>query len=127
MDKRDPSHIIFIARYLQQAVDFVGDMSLDEYLSDIKTQMAVAMAVSQAGEHVKKLSKAFREEETQADWRGIAGIRDWIVHDYDHVEQELLYKSVMREAPRVIKILQPFISQFEKQTKRLPDFPDLQP
>ncbi|EFM42008.1 antitoxin [Bifidobacterium dentium] len=41
----------------------------------------MAMAIAKAGEHVKEPSKEFRESEFGVPWRGVSGMRDWIIRD----------------------------------------------
>ena len=42
-----------------------------------------------------------------------AGMRDCIVHDYEGIDMELLYTSVVRDAPKVVKLLSEYISNNE--------------
>lgn len=107
--ERDMIHIVAIMRALRDARRFLGELSLDEFRNDDKTQNAVAMAVARVGEHVKRLSDAFRRSEPQAEWKAIAGTRDWIVHDYDDLDFDRLYHAVTVEVPRVMTVLQPYI------------------
>ncbi|WP_051922731.1 DUF86 domain-containing protein [Bifidobacterium stellenboschense] len=107
--ERDMMHIVAIMRAMKDAQRFLGDMSLEEFHDDDKTQNAVAMAVARVGEHVKGLSRGFRESEPETEWKAIAGTRDWIVHDYDELDFGRLYHAVKRELPAVIDVLQPYI------------------
>ncbi|RFT23647.1 toxin-antitoxin system, antitoxin component domain protein, partial [Bifidobacteriaceae bacterium GH022] len=43
---------------------------------DEEKQYAVAHAIEQAGENVKKLSESFRANVDDVEWREIAGMRD---------------------------------------------------
>ena len=120
--ERDMVHVASICKYLSSARDFVNGMTFEEFEGDYKTQLAVAMAVAQAGEHVKKLSQAFRVAESDTDWKAIAGTRDWLVHDYDDVDLEKLYDSVMEDSEQVLDTLIRYIDA-EESGRDAPELP----
>lgn len=109
IDERDLVHIIVIVRYVSDARKFIEGMSLADFEHDRKTQMATAMAIAQVGEHVKRLSRSFRESEPGTAWKAIAGTRDWLVHDYDNVDLEELFDSVRNDSQAVLNVLLPYI------------------
>ncbi|MCH9276844.1 DUF86 domain-containing protein [Bifidobacterium amazonense] len=106
---------------MRDAQRFLGDMTLEEFSTDDKTQNAVAMAVARVGEHVKGLSREFRVAEPQTEWKAIAGTRDWIVHDYDELDFARLYQAVTEELPQVINVLQPYIDRLRHVEQRSAD------
>ena len=109
--EKDSLHIVAIVRALRDAQRFLGDLSADEFAGHDEKQKAVAMAIARAGEHVKKLSKGFRESQSDVSWRGVSGMRDWIAHDYDGLDFDRLYYSVTHEVPQVLAILQPYVDR----------------
>lgn len=113
LSERDEVHVLAIVRYLVKARSFIEHMSMKEFESDEKTQLATAMAVAQAGEHAKKLSKQFRAMESGTDWKVIAGMRDWLVHAYDETDFEELYRSVSVDSQAVLDVLEPYIDVTE--------------
>ena len=109
LSERDEVHVLAVVRYLLKARSFIEDMTMEEFEADEKTQLATAMAVAQAGEHVKKLSKQFRAMESATDWKAIAGMRDWLVHAYDETDFEELYRSVKDDSRVVLDVLDKYI------------------
>ncbi|NMM94373.1 DUF86 domain-containing protein [Bifidobacterium oedipodis] len=107
----DLIHIIAIIRALRDAQRFLGDMTLYEFEADDEKQNAVAMAFARCGEHVKRLSDGFREHESSIEWRKVAGMRDWITHNYDGLDFETLYHAVVEETPQVLNVLLPYADQ----------------
>ena len=111
MTEKDALHIVAIVRALHDAQRFLGGLSAEEFAENDKKQNAVAMAIARAGEHVKKLSKEFRESESGVPWRGVSGMRDWIAHDHDGLDFDRLYYAVTHEIPQVLMVLQPYAEQ----------------
>lgn len=130
IDEKDVMHLAAMRKYLRLASLFVDGMSLDEFMDDssVQAQLATAMAIAQVGEHVKKLSPQLRAQEDAADWRAIAGTRDWLVHRYDDVDLEILYDSIVNEVPELMSLISSlleehavdFTSSAELETLALP-------
>jgi uncharacterized protein with HEPN domain len=49
------------------------------------------------GELTKRLSPEFRQQHDRIPWREIAGMRDVVVHDYDHVRLEIVWNVVQNQ------------------------------
>jgi uncharacterized protein with HEPN domain len=54
----------------------------DVFLADRKTQDAVLRNLQTLAESAKRLSEDLRAERPEVNWRGIAGLRNILVHDY---------------------------------------------
>jgi uncharacterized protein with HEPN domain len=46
------------------------------------------------GEAATRLSSEVRDKHTQVPWRSIIGMRNILVHTYDHVDTDLVWKAV---------------------------------
>ena len=60
------------------------------------------------GEAVKRISPELREQHSDLPWRGMAGMRDLLIHAYDRVDLDEVWQAyrqlpVIREA--IVKIL----------------------
>lgn len=115
LSERDEVHVLAIIRYLDKARSFIADMTAEAFENDEKTQMATAMAVAQAGEHVKKLSAQFRAMESETDWKAIAGMRDWLVHAYDEIDFMELFASVRSDSRTVLDALAKYVDTQQLQ------------
>lgn len=107
----DMVHVAAIRQYLRTAEKFITNVNFDEFTQDEEKQYAVAHAIEQAGENVKKLSASFRKSVNNVEWREIAGMRDCIVHDYEGIDLEILYSSVKKDSKKVIEILTEYIDK----------------
>ena len=75
--------------------------------NDLKTQSAVIRQLEIVGEATKRLSEAFREQHTGIPWRQMAGMRDILIHAYDHVDANEVWNVVKLALPSLIKKIQP--------------------
>lgn len=51
------------------------------------------------GEAAKKLPPDFRETHAHVDWRGMAGMRDRLIHGYFAVDYELVWDVATTKVP----------------------------
>jgi len=74
-----------------------------DYLQD-----ALIRCLEVMGEAVKRLSPDLREQHSDLPWRGMAGMRDLLIHAYDRVDLEEVWQAY-RQFPiirrRVVEIL----------------------
>ncbi|MCP9831962.1 DUF86 domain-containing protein [Synechococcus sp. HJ21-Hayes] len=61
--------------------DILGVMERTDYLQD-----ALIRCIEVLGEAVKRLSPELREQNSDLPWRGMAGMRDLLIHAYDRVD-----------------------------------------
>lgn len=111
---KDLIHLLQITHELELAMRFLDGVSYERFEEDEWNQHAVSFAIAQAGEHIKKLSKAFVQSQPDVEWKAIAGTRDWIVHDYPNLDFETLYDSVTQQAPELVRYLHTVIAEFSQ-------------
>jgi len=77
------------------------------FLADAKTQAAVVHALLVLGEAVKRLSTEFTTRVPAVPWKAIAGMRDKLIHHYDAVDIEEVWKALSVDVPRLLETLAP--------------------
>ena len=63
----------------------------------INTQAAVLHEITIVGKAVKRLSSGFRDTQANVQWRLIAGMRDRLIHQYNTVDLEEVWKTVTED------------------------------
>ncbi len=69
---------------------------------DMKTQSAVIRQLEIIGEATKRLSAELRSTYTDIPWRQMAGMRDVLIHAYDHVDIYEVWNVVQQSLPDVM-------------------------
>jgi uncharacterized protein with HEPN domain len=85
------------------AVEFREGMDKRAFLNDPKTQSAILHQLLILGEAAKRLSQEFRTQHQKIPWKQIAGMRDKLIHEYDKVDLEEVWKTTKSDMPRLIK------------------------
>jgi uncharacterized protein with HEPN domain len=104
---RDDAILLDILRAARLAVAFKGDLDQSAFLNDLKTQSAVLHQLLVLGEAVKRLSEGLRTSHPAIPWRMIAGMRDKLIHAYDAVDLDAVWRTVRLDLPHLIALLEP--------------------
>lgn len=104
---RDDATLLDILKAARLAVVFKGDLDKSAFLDDLKTQSAILHQLLVLGEAVKRLSDEFRVSHSEIPWRMIAGMRDQLIHGYDAVDLDEVWKTMSTDIPHLIARLEP--------------------
>ncbi len=52
-----------------------------------------------------RLPESFRDSHPEIDWRGIRAVRNFIAHDYDGTDVEVLWQAVAVQFPAIVSAL----------------------
>ena len=63
------------------------------------------------GEATKQLSDDLRDRHSEIDWRGMAGMRDRLIHGYFGVDDEIVWDVATRLAPKLADRLPDIIEE----------------
>ena len=109
--ERDRITLLDIARAAQLIQEFVKEMPKEAFLCDLKTQSAALHQLMVIGEAVRRLSAEFRAENSAVPWTLMAGMRDKLIHGYDVVDLEEVWRTVEVDIPVLLQTIQPQLPQ----------------
>ena len=91
---------------IDKAEILLADVTYDQFSSDFKIHYAVVRALEIIGEATKRLPSALRDKYPAIPWKGMAGMRDRIIHGYDMVDYEIVWNTVKQGIPQIRPLLQ---------------------
>lgn len=78
--------------------EFIEGFDQDRFLlsqsADRKTYRAVSNAFSEIGETVNSLPAAITDKYPEIEWRGIAGIRNRLNHEYFKIDPAVIWQTI---------------------------------
>lgn len=100
-----------IARWLSDLESTLGEAAtlaergIDAYREDAALPLAFEALVNRVGDLAKRLSRADAARFTDPTWSAAARTRDFVVHHYDRVDAELLWRTVTVSFPRLRELV----------------------
>ena len=107
--QQDEVTLLDVAEAARLVLAFVQGMTKDAFLDDLKTQSAVLHQLMIMGEAVKRLSRQFRAQNPETPWSLIAGMRDHLIHAYDAVDLDEIWKTATSDVPDLLARIEPLL------------------
>lgn len=100
-------HVLAEIEYLVAASTGI---SYERFAADETLRRAFVRSLEIIGEAAKKVPEDFRKDHPEVEWRGMASMRDRLIHDYFGVDYELVWDVVQLRVPelrsRIAEILE---------------------
>ncbi len=108
---RDEGTLLDIAKAAHAVLTFTQGLQKERFLEDFKTQSAVLYQSIVIGEAVKRLSFELRQKHPEIPWAPMAGMRDDLVHGYDVVDWDEVWRTAIRDVPELLDKLRALLPQ----------------
>jgi uncharacterized protein with HEPN domain len=82
----DKARLEHILNAIEEIESFIKDLDLDGFLNNSLFQSATTRQIEIIGEAANKLSDEMKQKYSEVDWRGIAGFRNILVHEYFDID-----------------------------------------
>lgn len=109
--RNNETHLRDILEGIDHIESFLGDMDLDAYRADTKTNSAVERQMQIITEAAKRLGDDAETLCPGPDWAGFCRMGDILRHGYHKVDDEIVWDTVKIELPpmreAIMKVLKP--------------------
>lgn len=106
MQPRDRSNLLDILSAAQLIQEFVSDVNKLAFEQDPLIQSAVIRQLEIIGEATKRLSDEFRSAHPDIPWRKMSGMRDILIHAYDHVDTDEVWITATQSIPDLVQAIE---------------------
>lgn len=117
MSPRDPSYILDILEACRLISEFLKDKDRQHFWDDLMLQSAVMRQLEIIGEAAKRLSDDFKKSRAEIAWKKVAGLRDILIHAYDHVDLDEVWNIVRLSLPDLVACLEKAKKNFDKNSE----------
>lgn len=105
MPKDDSVYIGHMLDTARLAGAKVAGLTREAFDADENLRLALAHLIQTLGEAARRVSPAFREAHPQIPWDKIIGMRHRVVHDYLHVDFDIIWGVASVNVPVLIEAL----------------------
>lgn len=91
-----------IIEHSERVQRLVRNRDAEGFEQDETLRQAILFSLLIIGEATKQLPQSLRNTEPEVSWRGAAGLRDIIVHQYFGLDTEILWDAASVHVPRLL-------------------------
>jgi uncharacterized protein with HEPN domain len=103
---RDEAWILDMVTACRRILEFREGFDREGFLADGKTQSAILHQLMIVGEAAKRVSGSLRDAAPSVPWQLVAGMRDNLIHGYQAVDLEEVWRTVDHDVPELIDLLE---------------------
>ena len=90
----DKKRLVHILEAIDRLQVHAGKLSREELESDVLRYYGIVKNIEIIGEAANMLSPAFKEAHSDVPWRVIAGMRNFLVHEYFRVDNDTVWDVI---------------------------------
>jgi len=83
----------------------------DAFMQSLMIQESVIRCFEVIGEIIKRLDTTIISTYPKVDWKGLAGFRDILIHQYDKIDMVLVWEFFKEDIPPLKQAMNDFLNQ----------------
>ncbi len=107
--ERDLQSLLDMLQSAKIVISYLAGSSKDELSINLQLQDATIHRLLIIGEASKRVSEKTRQTFTAIPWRAISGMRNRLVHEYDDVDLDIIWDTVVNGLPILVSELEKMI------------------
>ena len=112
MSRRNPeASLLDMVLHASEAVELLGDASLDELEGNRERQLALTQLLEIIGEAANRIPQSMQKQYAAIPWVRIVGMRNRLIHGYDSLDLDVLRDTIINDLPPLIAQLEDIIKE----------------
>ena len=112
MEKSNEVYLKDILSAIKRIIEeYIAGFDFEKFGKDKKTQDAVIRQIAIIGEAIGKLDKDFIKLHPELPTREAVSMRNVLVHDYDWVDAEEVWKTIQKDLPELKLIIEKILQE----------------
>lgn len=109
--------IIDLVKHIRDELEFLvkdsRNYNYNSFINDKKTILSYTRSFEIIGEACKNIPIDFRNKYPLVDWKGFAGLRDIIIHQYFGIDYNAIWDAIENEVPQTYTAMLQIIEHLE--------------
>lgn len=101
MSKLPEKYLLHILDEVNYLLDTSSNLTEPRFSQDPTLQRAYSRSLEIIGEATKNIPDEFKQQHPHIDWKGMAGMRDRLIHGYFGVDYHIVWDVVRNELPHL--------------------------
>lgn len=94
---RDKSRLEHILQAIERLQNHAGSLPKEELERDVLRYYGIVKNIEIIGEAARMLTDNFKANHPDTDWRAIAGMRNFLVHEYFQVNSDVIWEVIHQD------------------------------
>ena len=108
-ERSDAAALFDMLRAAEALQRHVAGKSRDDYEREEMLRHAVERTIEITGEAARRLTAEFRDQHPHVPWRAIMATRHILAHEYDEVDNDIVWRIATDHIPELIRHLRPLL------------------
>ena len=108
-EKADTAYLWDMLDAAKSAVEYTSGKTFEQYIQGPMLRHAVERVVEIIGEAARNVSDEFRTQHPEIPWKQIVAQRHIVAHEYDDLQDNLIWTVATQHAADLIRLLEPLI------------------
>jgi uncharacterized protein with HEPN domain len=87
---------------LEYILEFTEGYTFENYEADVKTKYAVERNFEIIGEAASRIPESFKVIHSHIEWRIIKDFRNFIIHEYFGINNEIVWETIKQQLPELL-------------------------
>jgi uncharacterized protein with HEPN domain len=107
---KDNAYLADMLRAAQAIRRFIRDVAQEEFLANEEKYEAVNRKFEIIGEAARHLSPEAKSALPEVPWNLICAMRNILIHDYDDVDLNVVWRTAQEDLPKLIASLEAYLA-----------------
>jgi len=112
--QRDEGYLLDMLLAARTVHEYTAGVTDEDFSTNGMLRDAVMRQIQIIGEAARCVSKPFRDAHPEIPWQDIIGMRHRLVHHYFRIQVTLVWDTVCRDVPDLIRLLEPLVPPDEE-------------
>ncbi|MDP3684910.1 MAG: DUF86 domain-containing protein [Ignavibacteria bacterium] len=108
---RDQSYLLDVFESSKIISSYLDQKTIEDFLEDIQLQDSVIRRLEIIGEATARISIETQTLYPSIPWREMKGMRNLLIHEYDEIDPEIVWKTAKEDISSLVVQLSKIISE----------------